>query len=156
MKPISKVRKYVYISLGILLTGIGILGIVTPVLPTTVFLILASWLFIRSSPGLHRWLNKNRVTGPYVRAYTEKKGLPVRKKVGTIILLWVTLGISAWFVRETSWLLILLGTVGLGVSIHVATIRDRSAEAGPAREDNGEKSPNTEPVPPPESDGEIA
>jgi len=124
----SKFRRYLFIILGLLLTGIGILGIITPVLPTTVFFLMAGGLFIHASPRLHRWINQNRLTGPFLRAYTEGKGLSRRRKASTITLLWVTLSISAWFVRDIWWLLMILGLVGVGVTIHVVTIRPRYDE----------------------------
>ncbi len=123
------VRRIFYNCLGVLCIGVGFLGIITPVLPTTIFLLAASWLFVRSNPGLYRWLHGNRFTGPYLRAYTEKQGLSRRRKASVIVTLWVCLVISMWFVRDTVWVLGVLGCVGIGVTIHVATIR-RAAGAG--------------------------
>ena len=125
--PVARVRRYFYAGLGILLTAIGVIGIVTPVLPTTIFLILASGLFLKASPALHERLHRNRVTGAYLRAYTEGKGLSLRRKLSAIGFLWVTLFVSAWFVREHLWVLILLAAVGVGVTIHTVTIRARGA-----------------------------
>jgi uncharacterized membrane protein YbaN (DUF454 family) len=124
-------RRFVYHMLGLFFTALGIVGILLPLIPTTFPLILASGFFIHSSPRLHRWLNGNRLTGPYIRAYTEKRGLSVKRKIGTIVLLWFGLGISAWLLRDTIWALALLGAVGIGVSIHVATIRPERPLAEP-------------------------
>jgi uncharacterized membrane protein YbaN (DUF454 family) len=122
---VNKGRRYLYIGLGLLLTGIGILGIVTPVLPTTVFLLMAGGLFVKASPSLHSWLHGNRITGPFLKAYIDGAGLSRRRKAGTIVFLWVTLLISAWFVREMWWVLIILGSVGIGVTWHVATLKSK-------------------------------
>ena len=129
-RVLSRRRRVIYNAAGLVLTGVGILGIITPVLPTTIFFILASALFIRSSPRIHRWLNTSRLTGPYIEAYTAGQGLSRRRKFSTIAMLWVTLGISGWFVRDVLWLLLLLGGVGAGVTIHVATIRPRKRTSG--------------------------
>lgn len=118
-----QLRKAVYRILGIIFTVVGVVGIVLPVIPTTGPLILASGFFIHSSPRLHRWLNGNRITGPYIRAYTEKRGLSLRRKLGTIAFLWFGLSVSGYIMRDSSWVLLLLAAVGVGVSIHVATIR---------------------------------
>lgn len=119
-------RHILFNSLGILLTVIGVIGIVTPVLPTTIFFILASGLFFRSNPGLYRRLHKNRVTGGYLRVYTEGAGMSRKQKTWSILTLWLTLAVSAWFVRDSWLLLALLGLVGAGVSWHIAAIKPRA------------------------------
>lgn len=119
----DRMRKRIMYILGILSTIIGIAGIVVPVLPTTVFFILASGLFIKSNEGLYRWLHKNRITGCYLRAYTLGEGLSRKSKMRSITLLWLTLAISSWFVRELIWLVPLLAVVGIAVSWHIITIK---------------------------------
>lgn len=57
----------VYFCLGCLFTAIGLIGAVTPLLPTTIFLILAAWFFARSSPRLESWLLNHRRFGPTLR-----------------------------------------------------------------------------------------
>jgi uncharacterized membrane protein YbaN (DUF454 family) len=118
-------RHILYNSLGIAFVIVGIIGIVVPVLPTTVFFIMASGLFITTNPQMYRWLHNNRLTGGYLRVYTQGTGLSRRSKAWSIGVLWATLAVSAWFVRELPWLLGLLATVGIGVTWHVATIKPR-------------------------------
>lgn len=112
-------------SLGILFTVAGIVGVVTPVLPSTVFFILASGFFIKTNPVLYRWLHNNRITGAYLKVYTEGTGMSLKSKTWSITTLWATLLVSAWFVRHSWPLLVLLGLVGAGVSLHIATIKPR-------------------------------
>ena len=133
-RVLSRRRRIIYNCAGLILTGVGIVGIIVPILPTTVFLILASALFIRSNPRIHRRLHTSRVTGPYLAAYTEGKGLSLRRKLSTIIFLWVTMGISGWIVRDTLWVVFLLAGIGVAVSIHVATIKPRKMIQGPSPE----------------------
>jgi uncharacterized membrane protein YbaN (DUF454 family) len=117
-------KRYLLIALGTLSLAIGIVGIFTPVLPTTPFLLLAAACYLRSSERFHRWLMNNRVFGSYIRNYTEGRGIPLRVKLFTIALLWVTIGISIWLVSNMIVTAVLL-FVAVGVSLHIAFIRAR-------------------------------
>ena len=121
-RDMNPIRKAIYIVLGLLFTAIGIVGIVTPVLPTTVFLLIAAALFAKASPRLLSWLDGNKVTGPFLKAYRNGEGVSRRQKTFTLVFLWVTLLVSAWFVRERWWLLAILAAVGVGVTLHVALL----------------------------------
>ena len=57
-------RRILFAALGMLSVTLGIVGVFVPGLPTTVFVIAASYLFARSSPTLERWLEGNRWLGP--------------------------------------------------------------------------------------------
>lgn len=142
----SRGRRRLYLVLGGFFTTLGIVGIVTPVLPTTVFLIVASALFVEASPAAHAWLGSNRVTGPYLRAYREKAGLSRPRAAATIATLWIALAISAYFVRNHPWLLALLGAVGIGVTIHVIAV-GRGARRRAAAEEAGGIDATTAPRP---------
>ena len=105
----------------ILSVGVGILGIFLPVLPTTPFLLLAATCFVRSSEQLYRWLLTNRWTGEYIHNYREGRGMPLRAKVISILLLWLTLGCSALIVEHRA-LLVLLALVALGVPLLILSV----------------------------------
>src|SRR4030043_2259032 len=90
------VKRRILIGAGTLSTGLGIIGIFTPILPTTPFLLLAAACYLRSSPRFHRWLMNNRIFGSYIRNYTEGRGIPIKVKLFTIALLWATIGLSIW------------------------------------------------------------
>lgn len=119
----SVLKKWALIIAGTLCVGIGALGVVLPLLPTTPFLLLAAACYIRSSPRLYRWLINNRILGSYVRAYLSGEGIPVSAKVFTISLLWVTIATSAIFFVEMLAIRILLLIIAIGVTIHVMSIR---------------------------------
>ena len=122
-KKLARWLKILLISLGIFFLALGFIGIFIPVLPTTPFVLLAAALFARSSEKFYQWLIKNRFFGQYVKDYREGKGVPLRVKMGAILLLWVTIGLSIVFGVEIFWVRILLIAVALGVTIHIAMIK---------------------------------
>ena len=108
---------------GTLFVGLGILGIFIPVLPTTPFLLLAAVCYARSSQRFYHWLLYNRWFGSYIRNYLQKGGIPLRVKVLTIALLWITIGCSVAFVVELFVVRLILILIAIGVSIHVLLLR---------------------------------
>ena len=74
-------KRIIYIVLGLICVGLGALGVVVPGLPTTPFLLLASWLFYRSSPRLQEWLLHSWL-GTYIRSYRRRGGMTFAQKAG--------------------------------------------------------------------------
>ena len=80
-----------YNVVGALAVLLGILGLFLPLLPTTPFLLLASWCFARGSSRLHRWLLSHRVFGEYLRNFEAGRGIPLKAKVLATVMLWSSL-----------------------------------------------------------------
>ena len=120
---LDTVYRYLYLIMGFLLVGIGILGIFLPVLPTTIFLILASACFMKSSPKANEWLKNNRWLGPYLRNYTEKTGLTIKSKLVLISILWISITFSAFILTDIPAIRILLLLIAIGVTIHLVMVK---------------------------------
>lgn len=73
--------KYVYAALGLLFFGLGALGAFLPVLPTTPFLLLASFFFLRSSTKLNVWFCSTKLYKRYLSNYAEKRSMTLRSKL---------------------------------------------------------------------------
>ena len=121
----NKLSKQLLVVAGTTSTVIGILGIFIPILPTTPFLILAAACYMRSSERFYRWLLNNRFFGAYISNYIEGRGMPLRIKIITILLLWITIGISVCIGTQNLVLRIVLILVAIGVTIHIIYIRAR-------------------------------
>lgn len=126
MRP--TVKRKLLIGAGTLSTGLGIIGIFVPILPTTPFLLLAAACYMRSSDRFYQWLVSNRIFGNYVKNYIEGRGMPVRIKVLTILLLWLTIGLTVTFGVQNTVIRIVLVCVAIGVTIHICLIRKRKLE----------------------------
>lgn len=65
---------------GLLFTGIGMIGVLIPVLPTTPFLILASLCFMRSSEKFDKWLRGTKVYKDYAEDYVRDRSMTFKRK----------------------------------------------------------------------------
>jgi len=125
-KKEQKVARALWLVVGLICVGLGAVGMVLPILPTTPFLLAAAACFCKSSTRLYNWLLNNKLFGEYLRNYKEGRGLPMRTKVTALTVLWATIGISAvFFLNRLLPLLLVLPmqlimlAVAVGVSIHV-------------------------------------
>ena len=87
--------KVIYLSLGFVSLGLGILGIPLPILPTTPFLLLAIACFARSSKRFEKWLYHTKLYQSYVADFRENQincQRNERKKI--IIQIYVLMAIS--------------------------------------------------------------
>ncbi len=105
-------KRYLYISFGLLCVGLGVLGIVVPGLPTTPFLLLASWLFYRSSPRLQQWLLASWL-GKYIRNYQRRGGMTATQKAGAVGIMTAMVLLSTFvFIPEGSVARIIVPVAG--------------------------------------------
>lgn len=114
--------KRLLIVAGSIFLGLGIVGIVLPLLPTTPFLLLAAACYARGSERFHSWLLNNRWFGSYIRNYREGKGLTKKLKVTAISLLWITIGCSAALAVDALAIRTILVLIAVGVTIHLLFI----------------------------------
>ncbi len=119
----EKLKRRLLIVAGTLSTAIGIVGIFVPILPTTPFLLLAAACYLRSSQKFYNWLLNNRFCGLYIKNYLQGKGMPVKIKMATLLLLWITISCSIVFVVQALIIRVILLVIAIGVSVHILLIR---------------------------------
>ncbi|MBK9529255.1 MAG: YbaN family protein [Acidobacteria bacterium] len=117
------VKKAILIFLGTVCVGLGVLGLFLPLMPTTVFLLMAAYCYSRSSDSFHNWLLNNRWLGQYITNYRSGRGISVRQKISTIVMLWASIGFSVWIVAAGFWMTLLLAVVALVVTTHILWIK---------------------------------
>lgn len=93
-------KQALYIAAGSLSLSLGVIGIFVPGLPTTPFLLLTAWLYIRSSAKLYSWLVNHRFLGGYIRAFSG--GVTRQTKVKAVATTWIMVLIST-FACTSSW-----------------------------------------------------
>lgn len=94
--------RLLWFSFGLAATGLGIAGVVLPLLPATPFFLLAAFFFARSSPRLHAWLTGHRRFGPMIADWQRHRAIGHRAKITAVSVMGVTLaagvlaGLDPW------------------------------------------------------------
>ena len=122
----GRMIKYILAALGILSLSLGILGAFLPVLPTTPFLLLASALFLRSSDRLYNWLMNHPKLGTYIKNFMVYKSIPLRVKVVSISMVWITLLYCTICVAEHWALRVIFLAIAAAVTIHILSYKTMS------------------------------
>lgn len=116
-----KISKYLYLTLGWLCVGLGIIGIILPFLPTTPFLLVAVWSFSKSSPELAEKLRSHPIVGPYIHNWQDHGVVPFRAKLLAVAMMALA---GVYLVAFTAVPLVAaLATCGVfvGVAIYVGS-----------------------------------
>ena len=96
------------------------------ILPTTPFLLLSAALFFRGSPRLYTWLLEHKYLGPYIRSFREDRAIPLRAKIISVSLLWITAIHCVLFLFPYWWLKGIMAVVTIGVTIYILSFKTRS------------------------------
>jgi uncharacterized membrane protein YbaN (DUF454 family) len=115
--------KMLYITLGSISMALGVAGIFLPLLPTTPFLLLTAALYLKGSPRLYNWLINHKYLGTYIRNFRENKAIPLRVKIVSVSLVWITILYCIFLVAVPLWLKILLLCIAAGVSYHILSFK---------------------------------
>ena len=109
------------LAVGFCATGLAILGIFLPLVPTVPLLLLAAACFARSSERFHNWLLNHQKLGPMIHCYLNGQGIPLRAKITAIGLIWLSISISV-FVLNPFWLKFLLVIIGFSVTLYLLSL----------------------------------
>jgi uncharacterized protein len=123
----NRLIRLMWISFGFLMVAMGILGAILPLLPGTVFFILAAICFAKSSEKFYKMLIHNKYVGPHLQNYLEDKFIPIKTKIIIISSLWISITVSAVYVLEVFWQRAIIFTIAIGVSIYIILHRSKKA-----------------------------
>ena len=117
--------RHVFTLFGFVCVALGVIGIFLPILPTTPFLLLAAWLFFRSDPRAYTWLLNHPYLGPYIRSFREEKAIPLRVKVISVTLMWLTALHCIIFIFDYWWLKGLMGLLSIGITWYILSLKTK-------------------------------
>ncbi|PKL90101.1 MAG: DUF454 domain-containing protein [Ignavibacteriae bacterium HGW-Ignavibacteriae-2] len=119
----SKTLKVALIIIGWINVALGIIGAFLPLMPTTVFLLIAAACFARSSEKFYIWLLTNKYLGKFIVDYYQKRGMTLKSKIIAVSMLVAAFSYSTLFVAEAIWLKILLATMAVGISTYIVSLK---------------------------------
>jgi uncharacterized membrane protein YbaN (DUF454 family) len=111
----------VWLVLGLICVGLGVVGALLPLMPTTVFLILAAGCFARSSPRLEAWLLNHKRFGPTLRAWRANGAIPRKAKIAACLGIGVGYLIFIVGAHPRLVLELIVGTVMAACALFIVT-----------------------------------
>ena len=117
----SRPIRYALIGAASFFLLLGAVGVITPILPTTPFVLLAAFCYARSSPRFYNWLMNHRWFGPSLRDWVSNRGIRLKSKIIAIATLTITMAVSVLFVVPLMAVKIGMTVVGLAVAIYIAS-----------------------------------
>jgi uncharacterized protein len=106
--------RLVFILSGFFSAGLGVIGAVLPVMPSTCFFILAAYFFGRSSPKIEAWFLNHPKVGPTIQAWRRYRAMSRGAKMAA--LMGMTIGQVFLLVTWPSALMVAIGTVFIAAS----------------------------------------
>ncbi len=116
--------RYVFITIGVISLLLGIVGVVTPVLPTTPFILLSGYCFARGSERFHDWILAHRYFGPMIRAFRDERRIPLKAKIFATVMIALTMSITSIFFVKKAYAIMAMASVGVAVVTYLWTFKN--------------------------------
>ena len=117
--------RILFVIFGTISLVLGIIGIFLPLLPTTPFLLLTAYLYYKSSPRCYEWLMRQPYLGKYIRNFRENRVIPVRAKIISISVMWISISYCILFLIPLTWVKILLFLISVAVTCHILSFKSK-------------------------------
>jgi len=101
--------RIIFFTLGWTFFGLGLLGAFLPVLPTTPFMLLALFMFAKSSERFHYWLYHHRLFGPPLQSWHQHRVISVKTKILSVSMMSLSLLYVVFFSDISVWLIVMTG-----------------------------------------------
>lgn len=119
--------RLVYLTIGFISLGLGIIGIPLPILPTTPFLLLAMACFAKSSKRFEKWLYQTKLYQTYVADYRETKSIAKERKKWILLQIYILMGISI-YLAPIIWVKLALGALTIFITYYLLKVIPNKSE----------------------------
>jgi uncharacterized protein len=103
----SKIIKFLYIIIGFIALGLGVLGLVLPVLPTTPLLLLASYCFVKGSERFEHWFKGTTLYKRHLETFVKERAMTLKQKLTILLFADVMIAIP-FFILESFFVRLML------------------------------------------------
>lgn len=80
----KSVKKYIYITIGLISVVLGAIGVILPILPTTPFLLLASYCFAKGSERFNNWFINTKLYKKHLESFVNERSMTLKQKIGLL------------------------------------------------------------------------
>ncbi len=123
-----RLKRALFLTLGILSISIGFIGVFLPVVPTVPLVLLAGYSFSRSSERFDRWLTEHPVFGPIILDWRAGVGFTARAKVAASVAIFGSVAMSIWLFVDYLWAKVIMAVVAISVVLYVITRPTKKAK----------------------------
>ena len=107
LSSIRQIVKLLFVSTGFITLGLGVVGMFVPVLPTTPFLLISSFCFVKGSERFDKWFRSTKIYKKHLEDFVRDRSMTLKQKV-SINLLADTMILIAFFMVDKLWVRIIL------------------------------------------------
>ena len=98
MATIHPVKRFLWKILGFISLGMAYVGLITPGIPYSPFVVFAAYCFAKGSPKMHAWLYNHKIFGPFLTNWVEKRVFPTKMKFFMLAMMSTSLIIMSFTV----------------------------------------------------------
>jgi uncharacterized membrane protein YbaN (DUF454 family) len=102
-----KIIKFLYIIIGFIALGLGVLGLVLPVLPTTPLLLLASYCFVKGSERFEHWFKGTTLYKRHLETFVKERAMTLKQKMTILLFADIMIAIP-FFILESFFVRLML------------------------------------------------
>ena len=80
----KRIKKFFYVTIGLIAFVLGSIGVVLPVLPTTPFLLLASVCFVKGSDRFNNWFVNTKIYKKHLETFVKERAMTLKQKIAIL------------------------------------------------------------------------